>query len=105
MGRTEFERDPVAERTDGGALTASGRSAAGGSAVGALLSSGPGVWHLAGADAVSRYELGVLVARRDGRDVARLRPGLRAESGLPGALDVRLTGVTVLRGAREFLVR
>jgi dTDP-4-dehydrorhamnose reductase len=71
----------------------------------ALLSSGPGVWHLAGADAVSRYELGVLVARRDGRDVARLRPGLRAESGLPGALDVRLSGVTVLRGAREFLVR
>jgi dTDP-4-dehydrorhamnose reductase len=69
----------------------------------ALLSSGPGMHHLGGADAVSRYELGLLVARRHGLDVAGLRPGLRSESGLPGAADVRLTGVRVLRGAREFL--
>lgn len=69
-----------------------------------------GVRHLAGADAVSRHELGTLIARRDGLDVSQLRTGLRARSALPGALDVRLdsratqkTLRTVLRGAREFL--
>ncbi|MFD7163580.1 SDR family oxidoreductase [Streptomyces violascens] len=68
-----------------------------------------GVRHLAGADAVSRHELGALIARRDGLDVSQLRTGLRAHSALPGALDVRLdsratqkTLRTVLRGAREF---
>jgi dTDP-4-dehydrorhamnose reductase len=63
-----------------------------------------GVVHLAGRDAVSRYELGLLVARRDGLDGSRLRSGLRAESGLLGAHDVRLEGAP-LRGAREFLAR
>ncbi|GIH52989.1 dTDP-4-dehydrorhamnose reductase [Microbispora rosea] len=69
-----------------------------------------GVHHVAGADAVSRYELGCLVARRDGIDPARLPYGRRAGSGLPGPLDVRLDcGLsqrhlkTRLRGAREFL--
>ncbi|GAA2255268.1 sugar nucleotide-binding protein [Kitasatospora cystarginea] len=70
----------------------------------------PGVHHLAGADAVSRHELGVLIARRDGLDASRLPAGLRADSALPGALDVRLDCRatqdrirTGLRGARQFL--
>ncbi len=70
-----------------------------------------GVYHAAGADAVSRHELGVLIARRDGLDAARLAAGLRAESTLPGPLDVRLDSRTTqlllntrLRGAHEFLV-
>ncbi|MFG2478754.1 SDR family oxidoreductase [Streptomyces fagopyri] len=69
-----------------------------------------GVHHLAGADAVSRHELGVLIARRDGLDAARLPAGLRADSALPGPLDVRLDSRatrrglrTRLRGARRFL--
>ncbi|MEV0999059.1 sugar nucleotide-binding protein [Nonomuraea sp. NPDC050202] len=69
-----------------------------------------GVLHVAGADAVSRYELGVLIARRDGLDAARLRTGRRAGSGVPGPLEVRLDCSatrqrlrTRLRGAREFL--
>ncbi|MEU9852450.1 sugar nucleotide-binding protein [Streptomyces sp. NPDC047974] len=69
-----------------------------------------GVFHLAGPDRVSRYALGVLVARRDGLDPALLPAGLRTDSGLPGALDVRLDGSasrrrlrTRLRGVREFL--
>ncbi|MET9257846.1 sugar nucleotide-binding protein [Streptomyces sp. NPDC003717] len=69
-----------------------------------------GVRHLAGADAVSRHRLGVLVAARDGLDAARLPAGLRAGSPFPGALDVRLDSRatqrglrTRLRGAREFL--
>ncbi len=69
-----------------------------------------GVLNVAGADAVSRYDLGVLVARRDGLDPARLRPGTSAGRPLSGPTDVRLrTGKaasllrTRLRGAREFL--
>ncbi|MCX4572981.1 sugar nucleotide-binding protein [Streptomyces sp. NBC_01571] len=69
-----------------------------------------GVHHLAGADAVSRHELGTLVARRDGLDASRLPADLRATSVLPGALDVRLDSRatqrklhTTLRGARQFL--
>jgi dTDP-4-dehydrorhamnose reductase len=65
-----------------------------------------GVLNVAGADAVSRYELGVLVAQRDGLDASRLRAA--TTSGRPG--DVRLditcaAGLlhTRLRGAREFL--
>lgn len=68
-----------------------------------------GIHHLAGPDALSRHELGVLIARRDGLDAARLRTGLRADSPLPGALDVRLDSRatqrklrTTLRGARQF---
>jgi dTDP-4-dehydrorhamnose reductase len=69
-----------------------------------------GVCHLAGIDAISRYELGQLIAERDGLDHAALPAGLRAASGLPGAIDVRLDSTrtqarltTRLRGAREFL--
>jgi dTDP-4-dehydrorhamnose reductase len=69
-----------------------------------------GIHHVAGADAVSRHELGALIARRDGLDEASLPAGLRAGTGLPGALDVRLDCAmtqlrltTRLRGAREFL--
>lgn len=71
-----------------------------------------GVCHLGGPDAVSRHELGVLIAARDGLDAARLPAGRRADVHTPGALDVRLdsgrtqrTLRTRLRGAREFLRR
>jgi dTDP-4-dehydrorhamnose reductase len=69
-----------------------------------------GMHHVAGADAVSRHELGVLIDRRDGLDETTLPTGLRAESGLPGAVEIRLDCATTrarlttrLRGAREFL--
>ncbi|MFF1691320.1 MULTISPECIES: SDR family oxidoreductase [unclassified Streptomyces] len=69
-----------------------------------------GIHHLAGTDAVSRHELGTLIAGRDGLDASRLPTGLRANSTVPGALDVRLQSQatqrqlrTVLRGARQFL--
>lgn len=69
-----------------------------------------GIHHVAGADAVSRYELGCLIARRDGFDPARLPFGRRADTDLPGPVDVRLDcGLTQrhlrtrLRGAREFV--
>ncbi|MGX1134923.1 dTDP-4-dehydrorhamnose reductase [Streptomyces glaucescens] len=75
------------------------------------FSDASGVRHLAGAEPVSRYDLGVLIARRDGLDISRLRAGRRSESGILGGLDVRLDCratqrelVTCLRGAREFLV-
>jgi dTDP-4-dehydrorhamnose reductase len=69
-----------------------------------------GICHVAGADAVSRYELGLLIAARDGLDPAKLPSGPRPASARPGPLAVvldctatqaRLT--TRLRGAREFL--
>jgi len=69
-----------------------------------------GIHHVAGNDAVSRYELGMLIARRDGLDQATFPTGLRAGTGIPGPIDVRLVGAdtqarlnTRLRGAREFL--
>ncbi|WP_406462231.1 sugar nucleotide-binding protein [Streptomyces sp. NBC_01622] len=72
------------------------------------LSDGSGMFHLAGPDALSRHDLGVLIARRDGLDTNRLPAG-RGE-GKSMALDVRLDGRatqerlgTRLRGAREFL--
>ena len=68
-------------------------------------SSYAGVHHVAGPDAVSRYELGVLITGRDD-----LPTGLRAESGIPGPLVVRLDCTmtqsrltTRLRGVRAFL--
>lgn len=74
-----------------------------------VVSDRTGVHHLAGSDAVSRYELGCLIAARDGLDSAWIRRGLRAEHNLP-QLDVRLDSTrtqrhlrTLLRGAREFL--
>jgi dTDP-4-dehydrorhamnose reductase len=69
-----------------------------------------GVLNVAGPDAISRYDLGVLVARRDGLDPARLPAATIAESGLSLARDVRLdctrarSLLTVrLRGVHEFL--
>lgn len=50
----------------------------------ALLELAPGncsgIHHVAGPDVVSRHELGVLTARRDGLDASRLPTGLRADS-------------------------
>ena len=73
-------------------------------------SSHHGVHHVAGADAMSRYELGVLIARRDGLDEAALPQGLRAATAMRGPIDVRLDSTmtqaklrTPLRGARAFL--
>ncbi|MFG2040235.1 SDR family oxidoreductase [Dactylosporangium sp. NPDC048998] len=65
-----------------------------------------GVINVAGPDATSRYELGVLVAKRDGLDSARLRTA--TGSGRPGdvQLDVRMAEEllhTRLRGAHEFM--
>jgi dTDP-4-dehydrorhamnose reductase len=69
-----------------------------------------GVCHVAGADAVSRHELGMLIAQRDGLDPAALPAALRVDSGHAGPIDVRLDCTktqallaTRLRGAREFL--
>jgi dTDP-4-dehydrorhamnose reductase len=69
-----------------------------------------GVCHVAGADAVSRHELGLLIAARDGLDPSALRAGTRPAAQLPSPLDVRLDSsrtqarlTTRLRGAREFL--
>ncbi|MCB5905891.1 SDR family oxidoreductase [Streptomyces pinistramenti] len=69
-----------------------------------------GVQHLAGPDALSRHDLGALIARRDGLNPSALPSGRRADSPFPGALDVRLDSRTTqqrlrtrLRGAQEFL--
>jgi dTDP-4-dehydrorhamnose reductase len=71
-----------------------------------------GIMHLAGADALSRHELGVLIARPDGCDPSALPHGHRGQVGAPGPLDVRLDSTRTqkqlsirLRGAREFLHR
>jgi len=69
-----------------------------------------GVCHVAGSDAVSRHELGLLIAARDGLDQSALPGGPRPATQLPRPLDVRLDGArtqarlaTRLRGARDFL--
>lgn len=69
-----------------------------------------GVLNVAGSDALSRYELGVLIALRWGHDPARLRAGSTAASGMRRPTDVRLDIRraqallrTPLRGARTFL--
>jgi len=69
-----------------------------------------GIHHVAGAEAVSRYDLGLLVATSEGLDPAKLKAGTRTGSGIRGPLDVRLTCAatqavltTRLRGASEFL--
>ncbi|MET8940280.1 sugar nucleotide-binding protein [Streptomyces rubiginosohelvolus] len=74
------------------------------------LGSAAGIHHVAGTDALSRHQLGVLIAERDGLDASRLPTGLRADSTTPGPLDIRLDSQatqrhlrTRLRGAREFL--
>ncbi|WP_344163011.1 SDR family oxidoreductase [Nocardiopsis rhodophaea] len=71
-----------------------------------------GIRHVAGVDAVSRHELGTLIARRDGLDPDALPAGRQADAVLPRPLDVRLDCTrtqrrlsTTLRGARQFLRR
>jgi dTDP-4-dehydrorhamnose reductase len=70
-----------------------------------------GIQHVAGADAVSRFELGELIAERDGLDPSVLPAGPRADGTYPGPLVVRLDCTdtqarltTRLRGVREFLL-
>jgi dTDP-4-dehydrorhamnose reductase len=69
-----------------------------------------GVLNVAGPEAISRYDLGVLVAARDGLDPGSLPSSTIAESGLSLARDVRLNCERArsllevrLRGVREFL--
>ncbi|WP_203825784.1 sugar nucleotide-binding protein [Actinoplanes palleronii] len=69
-----------------------------------------GVLNVAGADPVSRYDLGVLVARREGLDAGAIPAGSLAALGLHRPTDVRLVIgraaqvlQTRLRGAHEFL--
>ncbi|MBM0278880.1 SDR family oxidoreductase [Micromonospora tarensis] len=75
-------------------------------------SSYAGLLNVAGADAVSRAELGLLVAERFGVDAAGLKTTTGAALGLSRPLDVRLdcaraAGLlrTRLRGVRELLAR
>ncbi|MFB7418336.1 hypothetical protein ACFC18_33835 [Streptomyces sp. NPDC056121] len=69
-----------------------------------LASSGAdGIHHLAGTDALSRHELGALIATRDGLDASRLPTGLRADSTVPAALDVRLQSRATQRQLRTVL--
>lgn len=70
-----------------------------------------GVLNVAGAEAISRYALGVLIARRRGYDPGRLRATTTAASGLRRPTEVRLDIRraqallrTRLRGASEFLL-
>jgi dTDP-4-dehydrorhamnose reductase len=76
------------------------------------LAAGPhaGTCHVAGPDAVSRHELGLLIAARDGLDPSALPAGPRPAADRARPLDLRLDGtrtqarlITRLRGAREFL--
>ena len=69
-----------------------------------------GLINVVGADAISRYELGVLVAQRYGVDPRQLRTATLAESGLrrPGVVRLEIGRArsllrTRMRGAREFL--
>ncbi len=69
-----------------------------------------GILNVAGADAVSRYDLGVLVARQDGLDPDRLRAATLSGLGLSRPAELRLSIARAtsvlsirLRGAREFL--
>lgn len=69
-----------------------------------------GILNVAGADAVSRYDLGQLIARRWGHDPRKLRAMATADSGMRRPTDVRLDIRraqrllrTRLRGVRTFL--
>ncbi|MET7280046.1 sugar nucleotide-binding protein [Kribbella sp. NPDC005582] len=69
-----------------------------------------GVHHLDGPDAISRYELGLLIAERDGLAAGKLQKATRVGRGIPGPVRVVLDSTstqqhlrTRLRGAREFL--
>ncbi|GAA2639360.1 SDR family oxidoreductase [Paractinoplanes durhamensis] len=69
-----------------------------------------GVLNVAGADPISRYDLGVLVARRDGLDPALIPSASTTDMGIPLPGDIRLNTEraeallrTRLRGVTEFL--
>ena len=69
-----------------------------------------GVLHAVGPDALSRHEIGLLVAARDGLDASRLAGTTRAQAGVGGAARIVLDGSrtrallhTRIRGGREFL--
>jgi dTDP-4-dehydrorhamnose reductase len=69
-----------------------------------------GVLNVAGPEAVSRYDLGVVIAERDGLDPAALPKSTIAASGLSLAKDVRLDSARAesllkvrLRGVNEFV--
>lgn len=69
-----------------------------------------GVLNVAGPEAISRYDLGVLVATRDGLDPASLPSSTIAASGLRLATDVRLNSDRArsllkvrLRGVSDFI--
>jgi dTDP-4-dehydrorhamnose reductase len=69
-----------------------------------------GVLNVAGVDAISRYDLGLLVAARDGLEPSAIPAARSADVGAARPLDVRLTVdragsvlTTRLRGAREFM--
>jgi dTDP-4-dehydrorhamnose reductase len=69
-----------------------------------------GILNVTGTDAISRYDLGVLMARRDGLAPDRIPAGTLTETGLPLPADVRLRTdkaisllKTRLRGVHEFM--
>ncbi len=67
-----------------------------------------GIHHVAGPEAVTRHQFGVLVARRDGLDDTALPAGPRPRGPLDIRLDCALTQsrlTTRLRAATEFLSR
>lgn len=49
-----------------------------------------GIWHLVGPEAVSRYTLGILIARRHGADADAIIPARSRGAGLPRPRDLRL---------------
>ncbi|WP_371740221.1 sugar nucleotide-binding protein [Frigoribacterium sp. VKM Ac-2836] len=57
-----------------------------------------GMHHLAGPEAMSRYDMGRLIALRDGLDPTRIRATQRALQPMPGPLDVRLDSQATQRG-------
>ena len=59
-----------------------------------------GVWHLAGPEAVSRYTLGILVARRHGADADAIIPARSRGAGLSRPRDLRLLTTRADRGLR-----
>lgn len=68
-----------------------------------------GVLNVGGADTVNRYELGMMIAERDGLDPAKLRRGSKSsidQEGVRVELDSTRAGevlTTNLRGARAFM--
>lgn len=56
-----------------------------------------GVWHLVGPEAVSRYDLGVMLARRHGLDVGAIIPARSRDSATPRPRDLRMVSTRELR--------